>query len=114
MPTTVTLPDDLTEKLRERASTQNQSLDEFVAASLQQFLEDQEDWPSPEEVVARIRATPPDPSAFHPATESLLDYLRATRKSPPENLADWDREWDKIEAEMKSITKANDQTEGRR
>lgn len=113
MPTTVTLPDDLTAKLLEKASTQNRSLDEFVAASLQQLLEDQEDAPSLEEVVARIRSTPPDPSAFHPATESLLDYLRATREAPPENLAQWDREWDKIEAEMKSVTKSNDQAEGR-
>lgn len=113
MPTTVTLPDELTARLRERASDQNQSLDEFVAASLQQFLEDQEDWPSLEEVVARIRSTPPDPSAFHPATESLLDYLRATRAAPAENLAEWDREWERAENEMKSIARSNDLAEGR-
>ena len=113
MPTSVVLPDPLTRRLEEKAASQNQSLDEFVLDALEQALEEEDEEPTLEEVVAKIRATPRDPSRFHPATESLAGILSDAPEDPTFDSEEWNREWAKVEAEMKAITRANDRAEGR-
>jgi len=75
------------------------------------LLEDDEG-PTLEEVMAKIKATPPSPTAFHPATESLLDYLLAVPDDPDFDVEAWNRDWARVEAEMKARDKANDIAEG--
>jgi hypothetical protein len=46
------------------------------------LADESEDYPTLEEVVARIRATPPNPANIHPATESLADLLLNAPEDP--------------------------------
>ena len=73
------------------------------------------DLPTLEELVTKIKAMPPNPSAIHPAKESLLEYLTNLPDDPDPSFdaEEWDREWDKFEVELKAINHANDITEGR-
>ena len=68
---------------------------------------------TPEEVVARIRATPPNPSGIRAATASLADTLRNSPGDPNFHLEDWTRRWSAVEDEMKALTRTNDVAEGR-
>ncbi len=70
-------------------------------------------WPTLAEVVAEIRALPPNPAAIRPATGSLAEALANSPHDPDFNLATWQRAWAKIEAEMKAINRANEIAEGR-
>ncbi len=131
MPLTITFPDELATRLRTKAEILDQSVDEFTINFLdhafngatfyypiieEQELEDQkEDELTLEEVVAKIKATPPDQTAIHPPTESLLDILL---NSPPEpdpdfDSEEWDNQWAQYETEMKARSLA-DEIEERR
>jgi hypothetical protein len=72
---------------------------------------DQDDYPSLEEIVAKIKATPSDPSNIHPATQSLAELLANAPNETPIDLEAWNREWAKVEAELKAMTRANDEIE---
>jgi cell pole-organizing protein PopZ len=72
-----------------------------------------DDAPTLEEVVAQIKATPPNPAAIHPATASLADLLLDAPEDPDFDLERWTQQWAAVEAEMKAITRANDIAEGR-
>lgn len=79
-------------------------------------VEEVDDQPSLEEVVASIRAMPPNPNAVHPAQESLLDYLQ----SLPDDVVDpsfdaesWDKAWANVEAMLKATDQAKEIIEGR-
>lgn len=114
MPTTIILPDELTVRLQAKAESQHQPLDELVATMLTDVLDEEEDdWPSLDEIVARIKATPPDPASIHPATQSLAELLAASPRDPAFDLEQWNREWARVEAEMKAIELANERAEGR-
>jgi hypothetical protein len=56
------------------------SLDAVIINILTNAVEAEPDdyFPSLEEVVAEIKATPPNPGCIHPATASLADLLRDT------------------------------------
>lgn len=112
MPICVTLPDQLSDRLQERAATENQSLDEFVVAALERAL-DEGEAPSLEEVIERIRATPPDARGYRPATQSLASLLADSPQAPTLGVEEWNRAWETVEAEMRAITRANDRAEGR-
>lgn len=62
-----------------------------------------------EDLVARIKATPPNPNAIRPATGSLAEYLSQSiaAESADEEFdeEEWQRNWDAIEREMKAVTK---------
>ena len=64
-------------------------------------------------LVERIKATPPNPAAIHPATASLAELLQNAPEDPDFDLETWMRQWDAIEAEMKAIDRADDIAEGR-
>ncbi len=64
-------------------------------------------------LVERIKATPPNPAAIHPATASLAELLQNAPEDPDFDLETWTRHWDVIEAEMKAIDRADDMAEGR-
>ncbi len=64
-------------------------------------------------LVERIKATPPNPAAIHPATASLAQLLQNAPEDPDFNLESWTRQWDAIEAEMKVVDRADDIAESR-
>jgi hypothetical protein len=116
MTLTIILPDELAAKLQAKAETQQVAPEELVLDILSSTLElDEEtvDYSTPEEVVAKIKATPPNPANVHPATESLADLLLSAPEDPDFDLAAWSRDWAKVEAEMEALTRANDIAEDR-
>ncbi len=56
-------------------------------------------------LVERIKATPPNPAAIHPATASLAELLQNAPEDPDFDLETWTRQWETIEAEMKAIAR---------
>jgi hypothetical protein len=64
-------------------------------------------------LVERIKATPPNPAAIHPATASLADLLQDAPEDPNFELEAWTWQWAAIEAVMKAIDRADDIAEGR-
>jgi predicted DNA-binding antitoxin AbrB/MazE fold protein len=74
---------------------------------------EQEDYPTLTEVIAEIRTMQPNPANFHPATQSLAERLVNSPEDPSFDAEVWNREWVRVEAEMKAITHTNDQAEGR-
>lgn len=64
-------------------------------------------------LVERIKTTPPNPAAIHPATASLADLLQNSPEDLDFNLDTWARQWETIEAEMKALDRADDIAEGR-
>jgi hypothetical protein len=115
MPVTITLPDELAENLQTRAEAQQVSLAELIADLLNVAfaVEPDDDFPTPEEVVAEIKATPPNPASIRPATGSLAEALQNAPQDPDFDLETWNKEWAAVEAEMRAITRANDIAEGR-
>jgi hypothetical protein len=65
------------------------------------------------EVAAGFQVAPPDPRNLRLARGSLADALRAAPRDPDFDLAQWNREWAAVEAEMKAVTHTNDVAEGR-
>ena len=70
-------------------------------------------FPSLEEVVAKIQAAPPNPHSFRPAKGSLADALRDAPEDPHFDLAEWNKKWSEVEAEMKALTRADRLVDGR-
>ncbi|HEX4948016.1 MAG TPA: hypothetical protein VFZ34_15195 [Blastocatellia bacterium] len=110
MSVTITIEDPLAIQIQNEARARKRPLDEVVTALLTQALTEKSPADAflltPEEVVAKIQALPPNPAAYHPPTQSLAEIL-ANR--PDESNAEpfdqkaWDRQWDAMEAEMKAI-----------
>jgi hypothetical protein len=114
MTITITLPDELARDLQYRAEEKKISLDTLVVDLLNSALADEfEAYPTLEEVVARIKATPPNPASIRQATGSLAEALQNAPEDPDFNLEIWTQQWDAVEAEIKAITRANDIAEGR-
>jgi hypothetical protein len=74
-------------------------------------LEIPDDFPTPEEVVARIAARGPSDN-YIPPTESLAQVLANVLSETPIDSAEWDRQWAEIEAEMDRIQREDDEAEG--
>lgn len=122
MEITLTLPDVLATKLQTEARAQRRSTEEVAVELLDQALDAESEPPdyippTLEEVVARIRATPPNPQMVRLPNGSLGEYLAASiaaeDPNEPFDEAEWNRQWAAVEAEMKAITRANDLAEGR-
>lgn len=108
----IPIPDDLTKKLRVKADERRVPLNELVVDILADAVAEDESL-TLEAVVAQIQATPPDPAGFEPATESLAEGLA---RSPTQRSLDaeaWQREWSRVESEMKARDRADDVAEGR-
>jgi plasmid stability protein len=115
MSVTVTLPDQLADTLKSRAKSHHLSLEEMVLGILSQISEPlaEDDFPTLEEVVREIQATPPNPQNIHPATQSLAELLANAPEDPDFDLDSWNRDWAGVEAELKAITLNNNIAEGR-
>ncbi len=114
MSVTITLTDPLAEQLRIRAGRQHLRLEDFALDILKNALTPaMQDVPTPEDVVAKIQATPPNPKNIHSATGSLLEALRNAPDYPDFDLKSWEKKWSDAEREMKAMTRANDIAEGR-
>lgn len=75
--------------------------------------DDKEDsFPSPEKVVAKFMALPPEQENVRPAQGSLAAALRNKPYNPDFDFDEWNRQWAAVEAEIKSITRANAIAEG--
>jgi len=113
MAITITLPDELEARLQGRAKRLRLSLENLVLEILGRALGTDEYSPTPEEVVAKIRATPLNPHGIRPADASLAEALRNAPDDPDFDLATWIHEWAEAEAEMKTATRINAIAEGR-
>lgn len=128
MQVTLSLPETLVNHLQQQAEQLDVSLDDLTAKLLSDALineqteslsapDDEVDLPTLEELVARIRATPPNPKAVHPPTKTVEEVLAALEASPsPESditPEEWDRMWAAFEQELKAVDRAKDIEEGR-
>jgi len=113
MTITITLPPELSARLEHRANKRNVSAEELTLRLLNAALQDQDAVPTPEAVVEKIRATPPNPRGLRPATGSLADALRQAPSVADFDLAAWNQAWTTVEAELNALTRANDIAESR-
>ena len=109
----ITLPDELEARLKRRAKGLRLSLENLVLEILGRAVGADENFPTPEEVVTKIRTTPPNPHGIRLAGASLAEALRNAPHDPDFDLATWNREWAEAEAEMKATTRFKAIAEGR-
>ena len=76
-----------------------------------------DDFPTLEEIVAMIKATPPNPNAVHLPTKTAAELIAELEADPPEpsdiTPDEWDRLWAAFEAELKAADYAAALSEGR-
>lgn len=113
MSVTITLPDEIANPLQALADAKQVSLNDLVTDLLANVLATEPEEDELEVLVARIKATPPNPASIRPATGSLIEALKNTPEDPDFDLEIWSHEWAKVEAEMKAIERADDIAEGR-
>ena len=87
MSITITLPDEVQLQLQRAAEVQQRSVEEVAVDILSGAMEMDAALPTPEEVVARIRAIRPNPQAVRAATGSLAEVL--SRRAAPSRLRSW-------------------------
>src|SRR5690242_14070089 len=102
MALTLTIPDELAEQLQQAAEEQQLSVEETVALILRNALHRNDYFPTPEQVVAKIKALPKNPMNPIPAQGSLMEYLRNSPTDPNFDVDAWNKEWKAVEAEMKA------------
>ncbi len=128
MSITITLPEPLTHLLEQQATRLHLSsealavklisaaLIDEATALLERNWKDQE-FPSLEEIVAGIKALPPNPKSFHPAERAHdLSYLTWLLENPTEGtmtVEEWEQFWPPFEQELKEIDRLDDLNEGR-
>jgi len=103
MALTITLPDELAEQLQQAAAEQQLSVEEIASLILRDALRREDFFPTPEQVVAKIKALPKNPNAIRPAQGSLAEALRNAPHDPDFNLEEWNRAWAKVEAEIEAL-----------
>ena len=108
------LPEQVEQKLYRKAAIQALSPETVALALLREALASEEtDFPSPEDIVKKIKRLPPNPHALRPAQGSLADALHNAPTDPNFDLDEWNKEWRMIETEMRTLTHANELAEGR-
>jgi hypothetical protein len=127
MTITITFTEPLTTLLEQEAARLQVSVDELATtllnkALLVQDIEDADATDDPttttlEQIVARIKALPPNPQSFRPAIRAhdkeYLDYLLANPPKDTMTLEEWERFWPAFEQELKMIDRMDDIAEGR-
>ena len=109
MATTITLPDKLEKRLQQQALVAHQSLESLALNLLWEALEEVSPILILSDVVARIKATPPNPQSIRPAQGSLAEFLRHQKSDEPFDLTQWEQDWSKAEAEMRAMTLLDEQ-----
>ncbi len=112
MSMTITVPEPLAGQLKRKAEQDYGDAEKIALTILQDAL-DSEDFPTVEEVVAKIRSTPPNAKMIRVAQTSLADALRNAPEDLDFNLEEWERQWSMFEEGLKATTIANDIAEGR-
>ena len=112
MSITITLPDDVEAQLQREAELQCRSLEEVTLDILANAAGAAPAVSMPEEVVAGIRATAPNPKSILAATGSLATALRNAPLVSDFNLGATERDWAAVELQIRATTRANDIAEG--
>lgn len=110
MATVITLPDELSERLKPQAAEQHMALDAYVIDVLRR-MSDQSTatiYVEPlEAILARIKTLPPMAPTPYPGidtpTHALADYVYDAGF----DAADWDRQWAVVETKIKSAARAD-------
>lgn len=133
MQVTLTLPEPIATRLEEQATQLNVPLGDLMLKIFADRLaaapdEKQEEHPGQngtlsrehetiDEVVMRIRATPPNPANIIPASLSFEEVERLWRANAAQGSdispTEWDRLWAEFEQEQKRLDQADDRAEGR-
>jgi hypothetical protein len=107
MSVTITLPDDLGVLLRRAASAQDRQAEAVALDILRAAL----DTPTIDDVIAYLRAAPPNPANFRPARGSLAEAL-AVRKDAEFDLASWEAAWSQAEVEIAALSRDDEYEQG--
>lgn len=122
MTITITLAEPLMTLLERKTEHLHLSADEFATKLVRDALLDQEsaqpetaiedDFSTLEDVVASIKAMPPNPGAFHPSERAndkeYLDYLLANPPRDTMTFEEWERCWPAFEQELKMLDRVQD------
>lgn len=132
MQITLTVPEPIATRLEEQASQLNVSMGDLmlkICADRLAAVPNNKEGERPEqngkpsldaaldELVMRIRATPPNPASIIPASLSFDEVERLWRANAAQGSdispAEWDRLWAEFEQEQKQLDWADDRAEGR-
>ena len=102
-----TLENRVQAEAKKRRRTPEQIVVEIVEAALETDVT-----PSVAQVVARIKATAPNPALVTLPQGSLAEALRDAPTDPDFDLETWENQWSAAEAELKRINLMNDIAEG--
>ncbi|MCE7981382.1 MAG: hypothetical protein DYG89_09340 [Caldilinea sp. CFX5] len=102
----IDLPPMLENKVKAEAQKRKRTPEQVVIDRLAQTFED-DGVPTVAEVVARIKATPPNPAMITPPQGDLAAALRNGPTDPDFDLNRWEQEWAAAEAELKRINLLN-------
>ena len=115
MATVITLPDELSKRLKPQADDQHMALDAYVIDVLRRFSE----LPNPtvyiepvETLMARIKALPPSTPKTYPGVQSTTHALKRFVDDATFDAAAWDRDWAAVEAEINTISRTDRMSEG--
>lgn len=111
MTISISVPNTLEDNLRREARRQHLSPEQLAVQILEDALAD-DDLPTLEEVVAKIKALPRRPQNIRPAVGSLRDLLASDSEDANFDLEAWQQEWMKVEEELRATTLADDTAEG--
>lgn len=99
----IQLRDPLLQRLQLKAKESHLSVEEFVLDVLSEAVEEEEPFPTPEEVALKIKNTPPNPASFRPPVGSLAEALRKIPSDPDFDMDAWMEEWHRFEQELKDL-----------
>ncbi len=103
---TLNLPDTLAQQLQAKARLQQQNIVEIIVKLLTLSFE-APPAQSLADLIAEIKATPPNPLCVRPAQGRLAEVLESAPLAPDFDLELWTQQWALVEAEMKATTQAN-------
>jgi len=108
MTLTITLPEPLNELLERKAIRLQIPIDELATKLLTDVLLDEaEDEPTLEEIVAGIQARPPNPESFQRAERAhdlaYIDWLLANPPTDTMTMEEWEQFWPEIEQKIEAM-----------
>jgi hypothetical protein len=108
------LPEGIHSRLKGKARNMRCSLEEAALRILDRALEDRKSEPQDdlEEIVRQIKSIPPNPESIRSARGDLEEALSALPEEPDFDFAQWERQWDEMEEEMRRTDALDDMAEG--